>query len=55
LTVCIITKDAYFFIEKKIFYKFISKNIEKKFLHPYCLFILFKKFLKEGMKKWPSH
>jgi len=27
------------------------KNIEKKFLHPYRLFILFKKFLKEGMKK----
>jgi hypothetical protein len=26
------------------------KNIEKKFLHPYRLFTLFKKFLKEGWK-----
>jgi len=26
-TVCIITKNAYFFIEKKFFYKFISWKI----------------------------
>jgi len=29
------------------------KNIEKKFLHPYCLFILFKKIPKRRYEKVP--
>jgi len=44
-----------FLLKTNFFINLYREKCRKEVLHPYCLFTLFKKFLKEGMKKCPSH